>query len=142
MTRPTPSDLEVARRILEHEPPSGPGASERAAAAVRVYEHLFERLSPVIGVAGMRAVLARSARLTTPEFPCFDAVCVASELAAERLHACLLQLEEGQMADAAAALYGTLVGLLNSFIGKRLVWQVLRSAFPGIEESTPEEKES
>jgi hypothetical protein len=129
-------------RLLDHEPPTGPGANERAAAAVRVYERLFERLSPVIGVAGMRAILARSARITKPRFPSLEAASVASDLAAEHLRSCFLQLEEAEMADAAAALYGTLLGLLNGFIGERLVWQVLRSAFPGIEESKPNERES
>jgi hypothetical protein len=142
MTMPAPSDRAVARRLLEQEPPREPGAEERAAAAVRVYERLFERLSPVIGVAGIRAVLARSARLTKAEYPCFEAAGVASERASEVLHGCLVRLDERELEDAAAALYGTLLGLLNSFIGKRLVWQVLRSAFPGIEESTSEEKES
>jgi hypothetical protein len=142
MTRATPSDIGIARRLLEHEPPAGPGANERAAAAVRVYERLFERLSPVVGVAGMRAILARSARLTKPQFACFEAASVASDLAAEHLRTCFLELEEADMTEAAAALYATLLGLLNAFIGERLVWQVLRSAFPGIEESKPEEKES
>lgn len=142
MTTPAPPDVEIAKRILEQEPPRGAGVNERAAAAVRVYERLFERLSPLIGVAGMRAVLARSARLTKAEYPCFEAASVASELVAERLHACLAELDEAEIADAAAALYGTLFGLLNSFIGKRLVWQVLRSAFPGVDESKPEKVES
>lgn len=142
MTRPAPSDIEIATRLLDHEPPTGPGANEHAAAAVRVYERLSERLSPVIGVAGMRAILARSARLTKPQFPCFDAASVASELATEHLRTCFLELEEAEMVEGAAALYGTLLGLLNGFIGERLVWQVLRSAFPRIEESKPQERES
>ena len=142
MTTSASSDIEVAKRLLDWEPPSGPGVSERAAAALRVYERLFERLSPLIGVAGMRAILARSARLTRAEYPCFEAASVASEVVAERLHACLAELDEAEIADAAAALYGTLLGLLNSFIGKRLVWQVLRSAFPGVDESEPEKMES
>jgi hypothetical protein len=141
MTRRTPSDVDVAKRLLEHERPSGGSASERAAAAVRVYEKLFERLSPVIGVAGMRAVLARSATLTKVEFPCFEAG-IGGDEPAKLLHACLVTLDEAAATAGATALYATLLGLLNSFIGERLVWQVLRSAFPGIDESKPKETES
>jgi hypothetical protein len=39
-------------------------------------------------------------------------------------------------------LFATFFGLLIAFIGERLVWQVLRSAFPGIDERTSKEKES
>jgi hypothetical protein len=141
MTRRTSADVLVAKRLLEHERPSVGSAQERTAAAVHVYEKLFARLSPLIGVAGTRAVLERSARLTKAEFPCFEAG-LGGDDPGKLLHACLLGLDEAAAADAAIALYATLLGLLNSFIGERLVWQVLRSAFPGIDESKPQETES
>ena len=130
MTRRTPADVELARRLLALE---GVGA----AAAVQVYARLAARLEPLIGVAGMRALLARSAKLAAAELPRFAVLAfetTASGAACEQqLQECFEGEEGEELVAAAAALYGTLLGLLMSFIGEHLVWQVVRGAFPAVE---------
>ena len=59
MTQATASDHDLARRMLSHESAGG-GAATHAAAAARVYERLADRLAPLVGAAGVRALLARS----------------------------------------------------------------------------------
>ena len=44
--------------------------------------------------------------------------------------------------DAAAILFGTFFELLTTFIGERLTPQVLRSAWPTIEETAPTENKN
>jgi len=123
--------IEVALRLLALEG-TGPDA------ALRVYVRMAARLEPLIGVAGMRAILVRGAKLSVAQYPCFAALAVESQGSTktieERLHAAFTEHEP----LAAAALYGTLLGLLVSFIGEPLVWQVLRGAFPAIEQSAKE----
>ena len=137
MTKRGPADVELACRLLALE-----GAD--ADAALRVHRRLAARLEPLIGVAGLRALLARSAKLTMTEFP--GLASLASEpppplpTTEERLQSCLSVHEPEQLTAAAGALYGTMIGLLTSFIGEKLVWQVLRAAYPAIEQSVKETK--
>ncbi len=129
--------VDVARQLLALE-----GAGPEA--ALRVHARLAARLEPLIGVAGTRALLARSARLTAREHACFASLAVApagsTETIETRLRICLGEHEHepAALAAAAAALCGTMLGLLTSFIGEPLVWQVLRGAFPAIEQSVEE----
>jgi hypothetical protein len=142
VTNRTKKDSEVGLRLVAYEGVTTGSAALRAAAAARVHGRLAEHLEPLIGVAGFRALFARSLKLARTELPCLGAVVVAGDppltdapSPAEQLEACLRDLEPAAAAEAAAALFGTLVGLLTSFIGERLVLQVLRSAFPGLDES-------
>lgn len=145
MTKRTPADVEAAKRLLAHAE-SGRGGEDAAVAAGRVHERLSRRLSPLIGEAGMRALFARTVKLVTPEFPCFETFTAGREppasptAANEPLVACLSGLDHAVAAEAAAALYGTLLALLTALIGERLVAQVLRSAFPAIDVNVKETK--
>jgi hypothetical protein len=145
MTTRAPPDVEAAKRLLAHAE-AGRGGEDMAVAAGRVHERLTRRLSPLIGDAGMRALFARTVKLVRPEFPCFEGLVVGTEASAspaavnDQLVACLTGLEQGVAAEACAALYGTLLALLTALIGERLVAQILRSAFPAIDENVKETK--
>lgn len=140
MTR-APVHVEAAKRLLAHES-TGSGADEPAALAVRVYEKLSLRLAPLIGAAGVQAVLARSAKLTRDEFPCLRELFVSAAQPKEQLHACLSKTEPAVASAAAAAMLGAFLGLLTAFIGEPLVWHVLRGTFPAIDLNVPEELKS
>jgi len=58
----------------------------------------------------------------------------------EQLVACLNGVERAVAVEASAALYGTLLALLTALIGERLVTQILRSAFPALDENVKERK--
>ena len=144
----TPEDVASALRLLACERGTTGSSVERAAAALRVHERLAERLGPLIGAAGAQALFLRSLRLTAMEIPCLSEVIdvdldptarAPATASTERLLSSLSALEPAATSAAAAALFGTLIGLLGAFIGERLVWQVLRGAFAGIDESAPEE---
>jgi hypothetical protein len=141
----TQAHVDAARRLLADE------ASRHAelgptAAAGRVYERLFDALAPVIGPAGVRALIARSARLNKTEFPCLAHALSSRELPADaeqtsvHLVACLDELEPCVAAKVAIDLYATFLGLMTTFIGERLVTQLLKTAFPALQDI--ESKES
>jgi hypothetical protein len=116
---------------------------ERAAAARRVYEKLLLHLSPLIGAAGARGLLARSARLSASDFPSFASVDLSetpAERLAEQLVGCLR--DEGSVAvdEGTVAVCATMLTLLATMIGERLTLQVVRSAWPAAD-TTNEETE-
>jgi hypothetical protein len=129
-TRPGPAQLARARQLLEHEG----GADEGAAAAARVYDKLHAHLDPLLGAAGVQALLVRSARLTHgPSSPLEVAILAGST----NLRACLQAQDPAVATESAAALFGTFFALVIGFIGERLTIQMLRRAWPTIDDPAP-----
>jgi len=136
LKRPSPARLETARRLLAHEGASGGAADGAAAAAGRVYDKLHAHLAPLLGGIGVQSLFVRSAKLTPGAFGGLAQVSMLDGSAKLREH---LQAEgSGVDAESAAALFGTFLTLLTTFIGERLVSQVLRSAWPTMEETMEE----
>ena len=122
--------------MLAHEGAASGAKDNAAAAAGRVYDKLHAHLTPLLGGIGVQSLFVRSAKLTPGEFGRLSQVSVLEGSAKVRDH---LQAQ-GSVVDteSAAALFGTFLALLTTFIGERLVTQVLRRAWPTMEE-TPEE---
>lgn len=141
MPKPRPQHFNVAKQLLAHQ---GSGTSdEPALAAEVVYETLFQALAPIIGAAGVRALVARSVRLSVAEFPCLRALVATTEPGedqGQRLVACLSPLAAASALAVATGLYATLLGLMSNFIGERMVGQLVGKAFPGTEITELKEK--
>ncbi len=137
MSKRTAAGVAWAREVLATEGDSGSNAEACAAAAWRVYEKVNARLSPLIGSAGIQALLVRSAKLASAELaPLAE---VASPEGLSKLGACLSRLEPAIATEAAAVLFGTFFDLITTFIGERLTVVALRSAWPAIEDMAPRE---
>lgn len=147
MFRPLEAHVEAAKRLLAQERGSGGHAEERAAAAaVRVYELLFQSLAPVIGESGVRALFARSVRLASAESPCLGESPMTvdppeSVHGVQHLVGCLSKLEPAAGAEVSTAVFAYFLGLLTKFIGERLVLQVVKTAFPAMGEADTGPKE-
>jgi hypothetical protein len=137
MSRPSATQVENVRRLLASEGAPWSSSEECAAAAWRVYEKLNARLAPLLGAAGVQELFVRSAKLAQADFASLAEVATAEGLT--RLGSCLQGLDLAIAAEAAAALFGTFLELISSFIGERLTILVLRSAWPAIEETAPRE---
>jgi hypothetical protein len=135
--RASKAQLAKAKRLLVHEGAAG-SADECAKAAGLVYDKLHAHLAPLVGSAGVQALLARSVQLTRGEFPFLEvAVLEGSPKLRERLKA-----QDPVVAiESSAALFGTFFTLITTFIGERLTTEVLRRAWPMIEETSPRETE-
>ena len=138
MNRTSPVQVERARRLLAHEGAAG-SADEAAVAAGRVYDKLDAHLAPLLGAAGVQALLVRSATLTQGEFPFLT---VAGPDASTKLRECLRAQDPSVATESAAALFGTFFTLITTFIGERLAVQALRRAWPKIEETAPMETQT
>ena len=140
MKRPSPAQLATAKQLLAHEGAAGGADDAVASAAARVYDKLHAHLAPLVGTIGVQSLFVRSAKLTPDEFTALAHVSILEGSTKLREH---WQARGSAVdAEAAAALFATFLSLLTTFIGERLVTQVLRSAWPKIEEmpeETPEE---
>jgi hypothetical protein len=134
----SPAQIETARRLLAHEGAAG-SADEAAMAAGRVYDKLDANLAPLLGAAGVQALLVRSVKLTQGEF---SFLTVAGPDCSAKLSECLRAQDPAVAVESAAVLFGTFFTLITTFIGERLAVQALRRAWPKIEEMAPTETQT
>ena len=137
MKQPSPAQVEKARRLLAHEGAASSAEDGAAAAAGRVYDKLHAHLAPLLGVIGVQSLFVRSAKLTSGEFSGLAEVSILE--GSEKLREHLQARGSAGDVDSAATLFGSFLELLTTFVGERLVTQVLRSAWPTIEETAPRE---
>ena len=137
MYRPNPAQMERARRLLAHEGAAGSVDKHVTTAAGRVYDQLQAHLAPLVGDAGVQLLFVRSAKLTQGEFAFLAEVPIFE--GSTKLRECLQAQDPAVGTESAAALFGTFFALITTFIGERLTTQVLRRAWPTIEETAAEE---
>ncbi len=126
MSSPSQMHIAMARWLLELEGGSSP--DERALAAGRVYDKLHLHLAPLLGKAGVELMLIRSAKSVQGELAFLTESSILG--GAAKLRERLQPPAPSLSADTVAALFGTFLALLMTFIGERLTNQVLRSAWP------------
>jgi len=137
MARPSEAYFEAARRLLAQASAGDGNFVPPAHAAERVFAELNRCFAPVIGAGGFIALLGRSVKLAKVEFP---ALAGTEPLKSEtrlvgQLVDRLSQLEPGLASTAATSLLARLFALMSTFIGEQLVWQIMKSAFPAIDEA-------
>lgn len=122
----------VFQRILAREAGAAADAVAVAAAARRACEHLAERLTGLIGDAGVAAICARSLHLTQRNFPGLGPFHAPAqgESPFALLQLCLAQQKPADAIAAAIALLATVCELLALFIGESLTARLLREAWP------------
>lgn len=135
MTRPNPTQLELIRGLLALEGAAG-GADDCSTAATRVFDKLRARLVPILGAAGVQALLDRSAKLTQRDFPFLEPSVVGDET---KLNAWLRAQDPAVAMESATFLFGTFLTLIGNFIGERLLTQLIRIAWPTLGATTPGE---
>jgi hypothetical protein len=137
MNKPSATQVNRAKRVLAQEGDAGRSSEECAAASWRVYEKLNARLAPLLGSAGVEALFVRSAKLAQAQFGSLAQVATPGGM--KSLGAALQALDPAAATEVAAALFGTFLELMNTFIGDRLTVLILRSAWPTIEDKAPTE---
>ena len=136
---------EIAQCMLTHDGAAFSTAEACAAAVGNVNQRLHHRLAPLIGVTGMRALFARSVKLTCVQHPVLLAL-RTPELGdnaniADPLVRLLSKLEYDVAWATATALYANLINLTSTLIGERLVLLVLQRAFPKLDVVAKQESE-
>jgi hypothetical protein len=130
----TPRMRPALTRLLIHEA-GGDGANsqELAAASGRLLDRLSERLSVVIGRAGVEAILLRAVKLRKVDSPFLDERMFSREQdgrAGDFLRACLQEQASDTVREASVTLFATFAGLLATVIGEKLARSLLRDVWP------------
>ena len=122
----------VFQRMLAREAGTGASAPDIAAAARRLGERFAEQLNPLIGNAGVDAMLARSLHLAQRHVPGLAPVRVSDQTDGPfaLLQRSLEQQEPAAATEAAVAILATVSEMLASFIGESLTTRLLREAWP------------
>ena len=130
----TPRLRRAATRLLEHEAGGEQAtAEELAAASGRLLDRLSQRLTQIIGPAGVEAILLRTVKMRRIEFPFLGDPLVPGpnhESAGEALRARLRELDPDVIRDASVLLVATFAGVLATVIGERLASSLLRDLWP------------
>jgi hypothetical protein len=130
--------METARRLLAYEA-AGSAGDRALPAAGRVYDKLHAHMAPLVGDEGVQLLFVRSAKLVRGEFAYLSDVAIFERSA--KLRECLQARHPAVATESVEALFGTFFALITAFIGERLTTQVLRRAWPTIEEMAPTETE-
>lgn len=119
-------------RLLEHEVGPGHASSyDLAAASGRLLDQLSQRLSQIIGPAGVEAIFLRIVKIRRAEFPFLDGpFTLKRESIGQALRARLQELEPDIIRSAAGTLIATFAGVLATVIGEGLAWSLIRDVWP------------
>jgi hypothetical protein len=142
VSRPTAAETARARRLLELERATDVDVEVdrddvARTAAARVHDKLQLHLAALVGPAGVQMLFARSARLVQDEHAGFAGIPMLG--GSTSLRECLQADDPPVTEQAATAFFGTFFALMTTLIGERLTTQVLRRAWPAIEEAEPPE---
>lgn len=122
----------LARRVLARHAGPAVDTSAVAAAASRAYDDLARVLAPVIGDVGVAAMTDRALHLATREYPCLPSSEPGSADTSftKVIDALERQDDPALAAEAAAAVFEAILGLLATFIGEPLAARLVQQAWP------------
>jgi hypothetical protein len=100
---------------------------------METFEQLAHHLAQLVGVEGVRALLARSVALSSPAFPWLaDIISVPTEDVFSPLRAALEHQAPQTIRDGHAALLSNFLGLLGRLVGQGLVERVVHDVWPDV----------
>jgi hypothetical protein len=123
--------MQWAAQLLAHEGIRDAANGASSAAAGRVYDKIFLHLATIIGDAGVQSVFVRSAKVVQGEFVAFSETPLFERPL--KLRDYLHKTNPAVTTEAATVLFATFFALISTFIGKRLLAQVLRRTWPTLE---------
>jgi hypothetical protein len=127
-----PTLRQLALKALAQRAGSAAGAAALAAAAQRAYDDLARVSAPLIGQVGVDALTGRALHLAQRAHPWLVHTRAPEQWKGpfDQIIFCLEQQDPAVATEAAGAVFGTLTGLLVSFIGEPLTVGLLRQAWP------------
>jgi hypothetical protein len=122
-----PAYLELANWLLNQELSADGEPTGVTEAAQRVLRKLLRRLARLITPIGCQALLSRALHLARVDYPFLGQLeaGVTDDAWLPGLQSGVDGLDAGLARDGLAALLGTLIGLVELFIGHDLTWRLL-----------------
>jgi hypothetical protein len=129
----------IARWLITTEMGTADRPLAGAAAAERVFDKLSQRLAQLITPVGSEALLRRAVHVSRTEFPFLAEVQVVPNTTnglIDRLREIAATVEPDAAYEGFVTVLGTLVGLLELFIGHDLTFRLLRDVWPDLPRMT------
>jgi hypothetical protein len=124
----------LAQRVVAKRAGPSANAAALAAAAERTYRDLGRVAAPLIGQAGIEALMRRAVHLARRQYPWLTSddedASPHGEDAFAQVVQCLGGAEPGSAADAAGAVFAVAAALLATLIGEGLTASLLYRAWP------------
>jgi hypothetical protein len=123
---------QLALKVLAQHAGSAPGTEALVVAVRRAYDDLARVSAPLIGQVGVDALTGRALHLAQRAHPSLVQTREPEQWKGpfDQIVFCLEQQDPAIATEAAGAVFGTLTGLLVSFIGEPLAVGLLRQAWP------------
>ncbi|MGI9148406.1 MAG: hypothetical protein ACR2IK_17965 [Chloroflexota bacterium] len=108
------------------------GSLTNTASAARVFDKLSQRVALLITQVGSEALLSRAVHLARSEVPFLAEVqgVASKDAVIDRLRVAAASAQPSQADAGLVVVLGTLVALLESFIGSDLTFRLLRDLWP------------
>ena len=136
---------QLALKVLAQHAGFAPGTEALVAAVRRAYDDLARVAAPLIGQVGVDALTGRALHLAQQTYPWLVRTREPEQWKGplDQMVFCLEQQDPAIATEAAAAVFGTLTGLIVSFIGEPLAMGLLRQAWPdAFDEARTEETQA
>jgi hypothetical protein len=123
---------QLALKVLAQHAGSAPGTEALVAAVRRAYDDLARVSAPLIGQVGVDALTGRALHLAQRAHPWLVHTREPEQWKGpfDQMVFCLERQDPAIATEAAGAVFGTLMGLLVSWIGEPLAVGLLRQAWP------------
>jgi hypothetical protein len=125
------SNKVLALLLFAGERADDSGPDELQDAVQRTFEKLSVHLARRIGSAGYRALLKRAVAVAATDFPWLVLVSVSENGTLGGFGTEAKGRDTSETADACVAILASLIGLLETFIGRTLCFRVLHDVWPG-----------
>ena len=132
MSRATPQLRKFAEHLIAHEAKERKSSASPSGRAFTVVEKLRPHLTNLMGMAGFRALLARSLTLAAAEVVWLRAVQLNTDGSWENLDERGAQVGPADFLEARVVALAQLIGLLVAFIGKNLTLRLVGEIWPGL----------
>lgn len=132
MSRATPQLRKFAEHLIAHEAKERKSSASPSGRAFTVVEKLRPHLTNLMGMAGFRALLARSLTLAAAEVVWLRAVQLNADGSWEGLDELGAQVGPADFLEARVVALAQLIGLLVAFIGKNLTLRLVGEIWPNL----------
>ncbi len=130
MDQDTQTQNALALRLFSGERAGGSSADELQSAVQRTFEKLNVHLARRLGSGGYHALLKRAVMLAARDFPWLSSVQVTEDGVLEGFGLVSHVQTISEMAEGCVAILASLIGLLDTFIGRKLCLRVLHTVWP------------
>lgn len=132
MSRATPQMRSVAKHLLENHVVETGAAEPADKAMFPVIDKLRPHLAVLMGIGGVRALLARALVLSSAEIAWLAEAQVSSDCDLQGLESFAAELDPADFFEGRVVLLAQLLGLLVAFIGPSLTSRLIGEVWPQI----------